>query len=296
MTRAIVYAYHGFGVYALESLARQGVAVVQVLSHRDHARERCWWRSVAEWCATHGIPCVLDVDCDDAATVSRLQGLAPDLIVSAYYRTLIPEALLSAPLGAWNLHGSLLPRFRGRAPINWQLIHGERRAGLTLHRMVRRADAGDILAQVAVDVHPDQDAYGLTRQLLAVTPDFLDAAFADLLAGCARLVPQDDRLASKFPGRTPDDGRIDWSWPARRVHNLVRAVAPPWPGAFAFVGATRLAVRRTAVAADDGQAGAPGLVLEDGSIACGQGRICVLDAGLGVEDAPLALAAGQRLG
>jgi UDP-4-amino-4-deoxy-L-arabinose formyltransferase/UDP-glucuronic acid dehydrogenase (UDP-4-keto-hexauronic acid decarboxylating) len=295
VTRAVVYAYHGFGVCALESLVRQGVDVVQVVSHRDQPGERCWWPAVAAWCEAHAVPCLLDPDLGDPAVVARLQALAPDLVLSAYFRALLPDTVLAAPLGAWNLHGSLLPRFRGRAPINWQLVHGERRSGLTLHRMVRRADAGEILAQVAVDVHPDQDAFGLTRQLLAVTPDLLDRALADLLAGRARPVAQDDRAATVFPGRRPGDGRIDWSWPARRIHNLVRAVAPPWPGAFAFSGAERLLVRRTAVADEDGQAALPGTVLADGSIACAAGRLWILDAAHGDDDAPVLLAPGLRL-
>jgi methionyl-tRNA formyltransferase len=295
MTSAVVYAYHGFGVCGLESLVRQGVCIRQVVSHRDHPGERCWWRSVAERCRDLAIPCELDADLRDPATVARLTALRPDLILSCYYRSLIPMTLLAAPLGAWNLHGSLLPRFRGRAPINWQLVHGEPRAGLTLHRMLQRADAGDILAQIAVDVHPDQDAFGLAQQLLAVCPAFLDTSLADLLAGRATPWPQDEAQATVFPGRRPEDGRIDWTLPARRIHNLVRAVAPPWPGAFTICRGERLIIRRSAVADEGVVHGEPGRVLTDGSIACGHGRLVVLEAGRGDSDDVVDLICGEML-
>lgn len=296
MPRAVVFAYNAFGCLGVESLLGLGVEIPLVLTHRDHPGERCWWPSVAALCARHGIPHEFDADLKDPALAARLAALRPDLVCSFYFRHMIPERLLAAPLGAWNLHGSLLPAFRGRSPVNWQLVHGVRRSGVTIHRMLRRADAGEILAQQAVEVHPDQDAIGLTRQLMAITPGLCRGAFGALLAGTARPWAQDESQATCFGGRRPEDGRIDWSWPARRVHDLVRAVAPPWPGAFTALGGRRLAVRRSAVADDAGVHGAPGTVLADGSVACGAGRLWLLDAGLDPDDAPAAMQTGETLG
>lgn len=294
--RAVVFAYHGFGRAGLASLVRQGWDVALVLSHADNPHETCWWPSVAGFCREQGIPCVLDGDLKDAALLARLQALAPDAIFSFYFRSMIPQAILDlCPDRAFNLHGSLLPAFRGRSPINWQLVHGATQSGLTLHRMVRKADAGDLIDQVAVAVHPDQDAYGLTRQLLALAPPFFDRVLGTIRDNTFKATPQNHARASYFGGRKPADGAIDPAWPARRIHDLVRAVAPPWPGAFVQVGGRRLMVWRTTVLVDDGHHGEPGTVLPDGSLACGSGRLGILAAGWAPDDAPALLPPGSRL-
>ena len=293
--RAVVFAYHGFGVEGLESLVRCGVQVVRVFTHHDAPGERVWWRSVSEWCVAHGVPWATDADLADPATVARIAADAPDHLFSFYYRKLIPGPVLAlARSGAWNLHSSLLPAFRGRAPVNWQLVHGVERSGLTLHRMVREADAGAIVAQQAVVVHPDQDALGLTRQLLAIAPTFLDRAIGGLVAGTLTPIEQDHAQATCFGRRRPADGLIDWTWPARRVHNLVRAVAPPWPAASTHLAGRKWLVWRTAVRDEHGCHGEPGTVLADGSIACGFGAVVPLTWGA-EDESPVALIPGARL-
>jgi UDP-4-amino-4-deoxy-L-arabinose formyltransferase/UDP-glucuronic acid dehydrogenase (UDP-4-keto-hexauronic acid decarboxylating) len=296
MSTAVVFAYHGFGHAGLSALLRQGWQILLVLSHADHPGENCWWPAVAALCQERGIPCLLDADVKDPALVARLAALKPDAIFSFYFRSMIPQAILDlCPGRAFNLHGSLLPTFRGRSPVNWQLVHGEHQSGLTLHQMVKKADAGDLVAQIAVGIHPDQDAYGLTRQLLAVAPAFLDTAVQAIRVGSHRTTPQDHTKASYFGGRKPADGAIDPDWPARRIHDLVRAVAPPWPGAFVLADGRKLMVWRTAVIADDGQHGPAGHVLADSSIACGTGRLAILSAGWAPDDAPACLSPGSRL-
>lgn len=293
MPTAVVFAYHVFGHAGLEALERGGWRIARVLSHADRPGETVWWPSIAAWCAARGIPCELDADLKDAATVARIAADAPDHLFSFYFRSMIPGRILDLASQAWNLHGSLLPRYRGRSPVNWQLVHGEQTSGLTLHRMERKADAGDILGQVAVPVHPDQDALGLTRQLLAVAPPFLDRHLAALADGSARPQAQDHTQATVFGGRTPADGLLDFTLPARRLHDLVRAVAPPWPGAFAWLGGRKVMVWRSAVV-DDTVAAPPGTVLADGGIVCGSGLLHALH--LGYEDGqPVALAPGMRL-
>lgn len=293
--RVAVFAYGGFGCAGIDALVQAGATIVLGVSHHDDPRETRWWPSVAERLAGLGAPCVLDPDMratDESSVYARLQALAPDFLFSFYYRKMLPErVLLLARRGAYNLHGSLLPRFRGRAPINWQLVHGEPRSGLTLHRMVRSADAGDIVAQLATDVDPDEDAYALTTRLLALAPGLLAGVLPALFAGTAVHRPQDHRLATVFGGRTPADGLIDWRWQARRVHNLVRAVAPPWPGAFTFLRGARVAVHRTRVTAERGVIGAPGEVVADGIVACGAGSVELL-ACADAHGRPLALTCG----
>lgn len=293
---AVVFAYHSFGVTGLEALTRAGVAISRVFTHRDSPTERIWWRSVEQWCSAHSIPCELDAIIADPAVQARIAAAEPQWIFSFYYRHMIPEAVLAlAPGGAWNLHGSLLPAFRGRSPINWQLVHGAVRSGLTLHRMVRKADAGEILGQHAVTVHPDQDALGLSRQLLACAPEFLDQVLKDLLSGQAQAIAQDHTQATYFGGRTPSDGLIDWRKTAREIHNLVRAVAPPWPGAISGADGRKLLIWRTAVIGERSRYGEAGMVLGDGTVACGSGSLALLSMAWAADEAPVALAPGCRL-
>jgi UDP-4-amino-4-deoxy-L-arabinose formyltransferase / UDP-glucuronic acid dehydrogenase (UDP-4-keto-hexauronic acid decarboxylating) len=278
--RAVLFGYGQFGCVAFEALQRAGIDLRLVVTYRDRADENCWWQSLERSAQAAGIPLVVDVTLEHGGDAARtIAALAPDLIISSFYRDLVGDHLLSLPrLGAWNLHPSLLPAYRGRAPINWHLVNGEQRGGLTLHRMVRRADAGGIIAQTEVGIDPDQDAYGLTWQLLHRAPAMLDEAFAKLIAGTAVERPQDLAKGSVFGRRRPEDGMIDWNQPARVIHNLVRAVAPPWPGASTTLDGTRLIISRTRVVSDDGQAGVPGTILPGNQVACGRGVLGIVSA------------------
>ncbi len=277
---AVLFGYGQFGCVAFEALRRAGVAVRLVVTYRDRAEENCWWQSLERTAQAAGIPVLCDVELgQDSHTARQLAALAPELIISSFYRELLDNHLLALPrLGAWNLHPSLLPAYRGRAPINWQLVRGEQRGGLTLHRMVRRADAGGIIAQAEVTIAPDQDAYGLSWQLLDRAPALLDHAFAQLLAGTATEQPQTLAQGSVCGRRRPQDGLIDWHQSARVIHNLVRGVAPPWPGAFTMLDGARLIISRSRVVRDDGHVGAPGTILPGNQIACGTGVLGVVGA------------------
>jgi len=170
------------------------------------------------------------------------------VLFSFYYRHIIKAAIRRIPRrGCINMHGSLLPKYRGRCPLNWQLVHGETESGLTLHHIVGRADAGDIIGQERVPVGPNDTAMDLCRALLPAAETLLHRHLDAILDGSAPRTPQDDDAATVFGGRCPEDGRIDWAWPAQRIHNLVRAVGRPWPGAFSDGPAGRLMVWRTRV-------------------------------------------------
>ncbi len=149
------------------------------------------------------------------------------------YRDMLPDAVLaSARLAALNVHPSLLPAYRGRAPINWVLVNGEHETGVTLHHMVTRADAGDIVGQRRIAIAPRETALSLYYKVEAASVELLRECLPLVAAGTAPRLPQDPARASKFGRRGPEDGRIDWTWTAHRVDCLVRAVAPPWPSAF----------------------------------------------------------------
>lgn len=243
---AVVVAYHELGCVGLRALLARGVELKAVFTHEDDPSEGGWYGSVAELARAHGVPVHTPDDLNTPEWIEHIAGLAPDHLFSFHYRRMVKRPIRRIPrLGCFNLHTSLLPRYRGRCPLNWQLVHGEQRSGVTLHHMVARADAGDIVDQEAVDVDLDDTALTLYRKLLGAAERLLERRLDDVLAGTAPRRVQDEAEATTFGGRRPKDGEIDWRWSAARVHDLVRAVAPPWPGAFCETGQGKLMVWRT---------------------------------------------------
>ncbi|MHB9800999.1 bifunctional UDP-4-amino-4-deoxy-L-arabinose formyltransferase/UDP-glucuronic acid oxidase ArnA [Pseudomonas sp. MT3] len=304
--QTIVFAYHDIGCTGIEALLAAGYRIDAVFTHADDPQENRFYGSVAQLCARHGIPVHAPEEVNHPLWIARIRELQPQYIFSFYYRHLLSEELLAcAAKGAYNLHGSLLPRYRGRAPANWVLVHGETETGVTLHRMVKRADAGGILAQQSVAIGTDDTALVLHGKLREATRELLAAALPRLARGELQEVAQDESRASYFGRRTPADGAIDWQRPARELHNLVRAVTQPYPGAFAPVGDRKLIVWSSRVASGNGGQ-APGSVLsvDPLRIACGEDSLEILsgqqnDSGLFLAGPQLAremgLVQGSRL-
>ena len=233
MTRLAVFAYSDTGHACLKHLLDRGERVVFLATHRDPPGETLWYPSVSELARARGLEPLIMENPLDPQSIVRLRIARPDLLFSFYYRRILPDEMLEAPpLGAFNMHGSLLPKFRGRAPVNWAILKGETRTGATLHRMRSRADAGEIVDQEAVAIGPDDTALEVQHRVTAAAVAVLARRLDELKAGTARAVPQDESAATRFRRRRPEDGRIDWSRPAREVHDLVRAVTHPFPGAF----------------------------------------------------------------
>jgi methionyl-tRNA formyltransferase len=240
LATAVVFAYHDVGARCLRALLDAGVAVPLVVTHRDDPGERVWFASVAALARSRRIETLEDPQ--PAQIASRVGEIKPDFIFSFYYRRMLPVAVLElAKRGAYNMHGSLLPRYRGRAPVNWAVLHGETETGATLHEMTAQPDAGRIVDQQAVPIGPDDTAAEVFRRVTDAAEVLLRRSIKPLLEGKAVLKPNDLSKGSYFGGRRPEDGRIDWRKSAREIHNLVRAVAPPYPGAFC----DRLRVFRT---------------------------------------------------
>jgi methionyl-tRNA formyltransferase len=280
MTRAVVFAYHDVGCRCLQVLLDQGVQVPLVLTHRDSPGENIWFGSVAELARERGVECIAPEDPNAPEIVERIRVLQPDFLFSFYYRTMLKAALLAVPKrGAFNMHGSLLPKYRGRVPVNWAVLRGETRTGATLHEMVAQADAGRIVDQEAVTILPDELAVDVFRKVTAAAARVLERSLRGLIDGSAVLRSQDLAQGGYFGGRRPEDGRIDWGRPARRVHDLVRAVAPPYPGAFSDIDGRRLRVLRTRVLDERGpQQGQALLYTKDGRAyaVCSDGSILEL--------------------
>lgn len=282
MTRAVVFAYHNVGVRCLSVLLAHGIEVALVVTHRDNPAENVWFDSVAELAALHGISTITPSDPNEPAVVAQISKLSPDFLFSFYYRQMIKRPLLeSARRGAYNMHGSLLPKYRGRAPVNWAVLAGERETGATLHRMLEKPDAGAILARQAVPILPDDSAFEVFNKVTVAAEIALDRVLPQLVAGTATETPQDPAQASYFGGRRPEDGRINWRAPAQTIHNLVRAVAPPYPGAFCAFQDGTLRVHKSMLEPRRApRPGAPGLYAEDGCVHadCGDGGVLRLIA------------------
>lgn len=251
MTRAVVFAYHNVGARCLEVLLAHGVDVALVVTHTDNPHENIWFASVAGIAAANGIPAITPDDPNAPDVLQRLQALVPDFIFSFYYRHMLGSAILGcASRGALNMHGSLLPKYRGRVPVNWAVLHGEKYTGATLHYMGDKPDNGDIVDQQSVPILPNDTAHEVFDKITVAAEIVLDRALPGLLNGTAPRRPQDLASGSYFSGRKPEDGRIDWRQGARQIHNLIRAVAPPYPGAFATLqgGELRLLKSRLCLA------------------------------------------------
>ncbi len=232
----VVFAYHDVGVECLDALISRGSRVLAVFTHRDNPEEKIWFKPVAQLARQHGIPVHTPDSVNTPEWIARLRAMQPDIIFSFYYRNMICQEILDIPrLGAFNLHGSLLPTYRGRAPINWTVLNGEIRTGATLHHMVKRPDAGDIVDQEAVSIGPRDTAQDVFIKVTAAARQVLERSFDAIRQGRAPRRPQDESQASYFGGRKPDDGRIDWHADAQRIFNLIRAVTHPYPGAFTDV-------------------------------------------------------------
>ncbi|MGE8336809.1 bifunctional UDP-4-amino-4-deoxy-L-arabinose formyltransferase/UDP-glucuronic acid oxidase ArnA [Pseudomonas laurylsulfatiphila] len=278
--KAVVFAYHDIGCAGIESLLSSGFEIAAVFTHADDPKENAFYGSVAQLCARHGIAVHAPEDANHPLWIERIAKLDPDYIFSFYYRNLLSEPLLAtARKGAFNLHGSLLPRYRGRAPANWVLVNGETETGVTLHRMVKRADAGAIVAQQKVAIERSDTALSLHGKLRTAAADLLRDTLPALLQGKVSETPQDESKATVFGRRTPADGKLVWAKPAEELFNLVRAVTQPYPGAFCAVGEHKLIVWSAEVA--KGNEGlTPGRVIsvDPLRIACGEDSL-IINAG-----------------
>jgi len=263
--RILFLGYSQVGYECLDLLLSRGDNVVALITHEDNPHEKIWFKTPALAARERGIPVFTPESVNTPEWIERITNeLKPDLILSVYYRNMVSSRILALPrLGAFNMHGSLLPRYRGRAPINWAVLHGESRIGMTLHRMVKSADAGAIVDQEGVEIGPRDTAEQAFRKVLPCARRVLERRIDQLLAGTAPEVEQDASQATYFGGRKPEDGRIDWRKSSIAIFNLIRAVTDPYPGAFTEVGGARLMVwwAEHESPAAQGHRGRPGEVL-----------------------------------
>lgn len=269
---AVVFAYHEVGVRCLEVLVAAGIDVRLVVTHADNPAETIWFGSVAEHAAAHHLRCIAPADGNDDKVLAACRSAEPDFLFSFYYRQMLGPALLAVPRrGAYNLHGSLLPRYRGRAPVNWAVLHGEHETGASLHAMDVKPDHGALVDQCAVPILPDDTARQVFDKVTLAAETVVARSLPLLIDGTAPHRPQDLSRGSYFGGRTAEDGRIGPALEPKRIHDLVRAVAPPdYPGAFFDTAMGRVVIWRTRL--DAGSPAPPGptgrlaLLVHDGGL------------------------------
>ena len=303
--KAVVFAYHDMGCLGVQAVLDAGYDIATIFTHADNPGENTFFGSVSRLAAEAGIPVYAPDDVNHPIWAERISQLAPDVIFSFYYRHLLSDAILEqAPAGAFNLHGSLLPKYRGRAPLNWVLVNGESETGVTLHRMVNRADAGAIIGQQRVAISPDDTALTLHHKLCQTARQVLEQALPAIKRRETRDVLQNESDATYFGRRTPEDSFLTWNRPATTLHNMVRAVAAPWPGAFSYSGTQKFTIWSSRIHSQP-QTAQPGTVISVAPllIACSEGALEVMTGqagnGITMQGAQLAqvlgLVAGSRL-
>jgi len=268
VTRAVVFAYSEVGVRCVRELLAQGVEIPLLFTHADDPNESQWFGSVQQLARAHGLEAVTPESPNTAEWLAAGRAAKPDFVFSFYYRYMLEAAWLAIPRrGALNMHGSLLPKYRGRAPVHWAIIHGEVETGASLHYMVEKPDAGALVDSQAVAIGENDTALQVSLKVAEAAVEVLRRSLPGLIAGTAPARALDLRQGSYFGRRRPEDGRIDWRRGARAIHDLVRAVAPPFPGAFTDVNGCRLMLAETRVDAQPARytGTAPCLYAADGA-------------------------------
>ena len=238
---AVVCAYSSLGTVALQSVLEAGISV-QALYTYEPTPEDHWFTPPEVLARAHHIPVLKLPDFNSEDNFRRCQEWKPDLLFSFYFREMIQGRFLSIPkLGAYNLHGSLLPRYRGRAPINWVLANGEVETGLSLHCMTEKPDDGDIVGQIKIPIASEDTPLSLTQKMVEVAPALLRSVLPNLVMGQPQRQRQSDLGTSSYFGRrTPAHSELRFEMTAQRAFNEIRAVAEPWPTAFLTLHGRRL--------------------------------------------------------
>ena len=288
----IVFAGSGsFGLPSLRALIDGGQDVVMILTQPDRPAGRgrlVRLGPVKRFARDNDIPLLQTENVNTASAVRRVRGVRPDLLLVIAFGQKIGPKLIEMPThGAVNLHGSLLPKYRGPAPINWAVINGETETGLTVIAMTDQIDAGDILGQRAAPIGPKETAGQLHDRLAELGARLVTEVVREIPLDEVERRRQNDNQATMAPRLTKADGRINWNRPARDVHNHIRGMTP-WPGALAHLTTPdrkktrlRLTIDRAVVSPVPAAGAAPGTIVDaaaDGiDVATARGTVRILE-------------------
>jgi methionyl-tRNA formyltransferase len=282
--RVVFLGTPAFAVPTLDRLVEAGHRVLAVLTQPDRARGRRQETAappVKEAALRHGLTVYQPERVRRPEAVEYLRGLAPDAMVVVGYGQIIPQSVIDiAPLGILNVHASLLPQYRGAAPVQWAIANGETRSGVTIMRIDAGLDTGDILRVAGIAIGPEENAIDVGQRLSALGAGLLVETLADWAAASIQPVPQDSSQATLAPILRKEDGSIDWSQAAAAIHNRVRGFQP-WPGAYTTFRGQTLNIWRSRVTASDHRA-TPGslLSLKPPTVAAGEGALELLEVQL----------------
>ncbi|PHM56658.1 bifunctional UDP-4-amino-4-deoxy-L-arabinose formyltransferase/UDP-glucuronic acid oxidase ArnA [Xenorhabdus sp. KK7.4] len=292
--KAVIFAYHDIGCAGLNALVKAGFDIRAIFTHVDDPNENNFFSSVARAGADLGLSVFAPENVNHPLWVEHIREMQPDIIFSFYYRDMLSQDILSlAKKGAFNLHGSLLPKYRGRAPVNWAILNGETETGVTLHKMSAKADAGDVVAQQAVQIEKTDTSLIVHGKIREAATELLNDILPRFKADNYLSIPQDESQATYFGRRTAEDGEIFWHKSSEEINNLVRAVTEPYPGAFTFLGGRKITIWRSVPlnTTHDKQAGTV-LSTDPLVIACGTGALEIVsgqsESGIYVQGSRLA--------
>ena len=276
--KVVVLAYHNIGCEGINALLRNGIEIAAVFTHKDDQSENIWFNSVAELAASKNIPVFAPENINHPIWVRKIEEYKPDIIFSFYYRNIIRRPILNIPpRGCLNLHGSLLPMYRGRCPINWVLVNGEKETGITLHYMTPKPDDGDIVCREKIAIADDDTARSLHEKAAKAASIMLDEVLPKIKDGTAPREPQDHSIATYYGGRRPEDGEIDWTADAGQIRNLVRAVTQPYPGASSYIVNQKCVFWVISEEPYSGEELSPGTIVSTDPlvVVCGEGAVRV---------------------
>jgi methionyl-tRNA formyltransferase len=282
--RIVFFGTPEFAVPTLDALlAASPHTVVGVVTQPDRPRGRGQKMSdapVKARAVAAGLPILQPAKMKNPAFLDALATWNADLgVVAAYGRILTDEILAIPRLGMINVHASLLPKYRGAAPVHRAVIAGETSTGITIMRVVKALDAGGMIVKEQRPIGPDETSEEVERDLAQVGARLLVSVLDRITTGSAQEQPQDEAAATYAHRLTKDDGIVDWSWPAQRIHNLIRGLHP-WPHAFSFVQGKRLILRRSAIEPGEAREIGGAILEADGDrliVAAGAGALRILE-------------------
>jgi methionyl-tRNA formyltransferase len=252
MAKAFLYGGRNKALQALALFDRLNIETAGICLTAEDAHEKGANQELVRYCAEKNIVTFPEKSISDPWLHDYIRSQNVEFAYIAQFRRILPEPLINAPQhGTFAIHLSLLPQYRGYAPLNWVLINGEKKTGATLFQAVSEMDAGDIIDQQEITIGDEESVVELDRRLNQIYQKIIEKNIESLVEGTFRARPQDHKQATFACRRLPEDGFIDWKAPARSIHNLVRGLRHPWPGAFCRLGEAGLELASTSVVSDD---------------------------------------------
>ncbi len=246
--KILFFGFSDIGYQCLKYLIDEEYYVIGVFTHDTDPHEKQWFKTAESLAKENFIPVFKPSTLKTEKWYRKVKYMQPDLILSLYYRNIIPEEIFSqAKFGAYNMHGSYLPTYRGRAPLNWAIINGENYSGVSLHVLEKTFDTGAIVDQERVEFSENEYVADIQPRITDAGVKLFKRSLEKLLDGNPQTTPQDESKATYFGKRTPEDGRIDFNKSAKEVYNLIRALSKPFPGAFAKINGTDTTIWRAKI-------------------------------------------------